>query len=291
MAPRHIHRLAVAGSFAAAALVSLAVLAGCGSGSSSVETQVTPIPEAASTVPGAAATTVVTSNTLAPGETRLTTAQASTFSRVLVKDNQDGGSAFTAIIPYGRAATFTLTGEIDWKNYDAKATLTTKRSDNEAQAPQQMFWSKGQLVQPIVGLSEAMATKGRPGIEYLRRPIDAKAAPIDRVIVLINSMSNTRPENPILLRQRDDVVFAGTATLNGTSYSRFRYGSTTYWADATGGLGKVEARFKTFAGPVEIVFTKKGPRSIALPPDRSIVAANEIPDVLATLTKTSIAAH
>ena len=271
--------------------VGLLVFAGCGSKSSSVETQVTPVVEVASTVPGAAPTTVATSKTLAVGETRLTTAQASTFSRVLVKNNQDGGAAFTATIPYGVAATFTLTGEIDWKNYDAKALLTTKRSDNKAQAPQQMFWSKGQLVQPIAGLSEAMAAKGRPGIEYLRRPIDAKAAPIDRVIVLINSMSNTRAENPILLRQRDDVAFVGTATLNGTSYSRFRYGSTTYWADATGGLGKVEAVFKTFAGPVEIVFTKKGPRTIALPAEASIVVSTEIPDVLAALTKTSIAAH
>ncbi len=272
---------------AAAVLVCASLLSSC-SKPSTVETVVTP------TDTGATATATsqpfptgpASSDTLAPGEKRLTTAQAGRFSRVLVKDHQDGGSAFVATIPYGPAATFVLTGEIDWTRWDASASLHVQRSDGKGQPDQTLFWSRGQLFQPVAGLTAAMAAKGRIGVTHIVRPLDPKTAPLDRVIVLINSMSNTRAENPILLRQRTDVAFAGISEFNGVQYEKYRYGSTTYWLDPSGSLGRIEAVFRGFAAPVEVVFTAKRMRTIVLPEQSAVVAAVDIPDVMAALTGT-----
>jgi hypothetical protein len=275
-----IRRCSLAPTLAVLALVAVS----CGNGPT-VETLVTPLDTGVASSAAASPTTAPSStDALAPGETRLTTAQAARFSRVLVKDHQDGGAVFVATIPYGPAATFVLTGEIDWTKWDASAVLQTKRSDGKAQPDQAMFWSHGQLLQPIDGLTAALAAKGRPGVTHIVRPLDPKTAPIDRVIVLINSMSNTRAENPILLRQRTDVAFVGTAKFNDVQHDKYRYGSTTYWVDPAGGLGRIDAVFRTFAAPVQVVFSAKGPRTIALPASTAVVAASDIPDVMAALT-------
>lgn len=260
--------------FAAATL-----LGACGDDKPAITTEITPASEASPT------TAVPADGTLGAGESRLTTAQASTFSKVLTKNRADGGADFVAIIPYGPAATFTMTGEIDWMNYTATSTLEAKRSDGKPEAPIKMSWQTGQLAQEVVGLEAAMTAKGRPGITMTSRPIDPKSSPLDRVVVLINSMANQRPENPILLRQRTDVAFAGSADLNGEPHDRYRYGSTTYWLNKSGGVGKLVATFKDFAGPVEIVFTNKGPKTPALPAPTSIVQSAEITDVLVSLNK------
>jgi hypothetical protein len=262
---------------------SFGVLLGACSNENPVTTEVTPASEA----PTTAVPAVPADGTLGTGESRLTTAQASTFSKVLTKNRADGGADFVATIPYGPAATFTVNGEIDWVNYAATATLNAKRSDGKPEAPIKMSWQTGQLAQEVVGLEAAMTAKGRKGITMTARPIDPKTSPLDRVIVLINSMANQRAENPILLRQRTDVAFAGSADLNGEAHDRYRYGSTTYWLSKSGGIGKLVAVFKDFAGPVEIVFTNKGPKTPVLPAASSVIASAEITDVLEALKKVS----
>jgi hypothetical protein len=276
-------------SAAVVALSTTLALGACG-GSASPTTEVTPeTPETvASTIAGAPG--VPPDGTLGDGESRLTTAQASTFSKVLTKNRADAGASFAATIPFGPAATFTLTGDVDWVTYSANATLETTRSDGEAEKPVKLFWQTGQLAQEVPGLEQALVAKGKPAAQYSARPINPKSSPLDRVIVLINSMSNARPENPILLRQRTDVAFGGSTDLNGVPHDKYRYGSTTYWIDKSGATGKLVAAFKDFAGPVEIVFSDKGPKTLKLPPPESVVAAESIADVLDSLKKISTTA-
>jgi hypothetical protein len=264
-------------------IVAVSLLSACGDNGPATTTEVTPESTASTT----ATAGVPADGTLGAGESRLTTAQASTFSKVLTKNRADGGADFVATIPYGPAATFTMTGVIDWVNYSATATLEAKRSDGKPEVPVKMSWQTGQLAQEVTGLEAAMVAKGRPGITMSSHQIDPKASPLDRVIVLINSMANQRPENPILLRQRTDVAFAGSADLHGETHDRYRYGSTTYWLNKSGGVGKLVAVFKDFAGPVEIVFTNKGPKTPALPNAASVVPSAEIVDVLESLKKVS----
>ena len=176
---------------------------------------------------------------------------------------------------------------MDWVNYDASAVLAAKRRDGVPVEPQTLLWTRGQLVQELAGLEAAMKAKGRTGVRFVSRPIDPNRASLDRVIVLINSMSQLRPENPILLRQRDDVAFAGTAELDGVTHDRFRFGSTTYWVVASGAskgnLGQVVAEFKGIEKPVTVRFTKHGPKTITPPPSEAVVDGSTIADVLQRL--------
>ncbi len=261
-------------------LGSLSVLTSC-SNDSSITTELTPTEANAA----GSATATPNKDVLAPGETRLTTAQASTFSKLLTKNRADQGASFVATVPYGPAATFTISGQVDWINYAGNATLSVTRSDGQPEAPVALAWNLQQMVQQIEGLEAAMEAKGRSGVRFTTRQINPKTSPLDRVIVLINSMSNERPENPILLRQRTDVAFVGTADLNGTALDRYRYGNTTYWVNNAGSVDKLVANFKDFAGPVEIVFSEKGAKVPTIPAPESVVAAAEVQDVLDQLSK------
>lgn len=270
--------------FALVAVAGALALSSCSRGIS-VTTEVTPTEASAAAASNGAATPE--KDVLGVGESRLTTAQASTFSRVLTKNRADAGAAFVATVPYGRAATFTISGQVDWINYAGNATLSVASTDAEPEAPVTLAWNLQQVVQEVEGLEAALQAKGRSGVRFTTRQINPKASPLDRVIVLINSMSNERPENPILLRQRSDVAFAGRADLNGASLDRYRYGNTTYWVNKAGGVDKLVANFKDFAGPVEIVFSDRGPKTPDIPPAGSLVAAAEVQDILAELSKIS----
>jgi hypothetical protein len=290
-------------SFVATILIGLfgTITSGCSTSTSPVRTEATPTDAPTATTASGAFTTVASNGTavsipttvpgtIPKGETRLTTAQASVFSRVLVKGRDDKGAHFSAIVPFGPAATFTIVGDVDWINYQGSGTLSAKRSDKQPVPDQKLYWSNGTLVQNVEGIESAMAAKGRTGVKYVSRPIKQEQAALDRVIILINSMANTRAENPILLRQRNDVSYAGQTTFDNVTVDRFRYGNTQYWIGPDGGLRKLIAIFKTFTGPVEITFTDKGPKTFAAPAAIEVVAAAEIPDVLKALTEIKSAA-
>lgn len=262
----------------AGVLAGVLALSSCGN-DTTVSTEVTPSESTTASVDTA------NKDVLGPGESRLTTAQASTFSKVLTKNRGESGATFVATIPYGPAATFTMSGQVDWINYAGDATLTIKRSDGQAEAPVTLAWNLQTVVQEVEGLEAAMEQRGRSGIRFTARQINPKTSPLDRVIVLINSMSNERPENPILLRQRTDVAFAGSADFNGASLERYRFGNTTYWINAAGSIDKLVANFKDFAGPVEVVFTEKGPKTPVVPAPETVVAATDVQDVLAQLSQ------
>lgn len=261
-------------------LGSLSVLTSC-SNEPPVTTELTPTE---ATLAGSA-TPTPNKDVLAAREARLTTTQASTFSKLLTKNRAEQGATFVATVPYGRAATFTISGQVDWINYAGNATLSVTRSDGQPETPVALAWNLRQMVQQVEGLEAAMEAKGRTGVRFTTRQINPKTSPLDRVIVLINSMSNERPENPILLRQRTDVAFAGAADLNGKTMDRYRYGNTTYWVNKAGSVDKLVANFKDFAGPVEIVFTDKGEKVPTIPAPETVVAAADVQDVLDQLSK------
>ena len=216
--------------------------------------------------------------------TPLTPAQSLVLSQALLKDGQAGGGDVTVVVPFGVAATFTMTGTVDWVGHGGNVTMTTKRSDGVAQPPQQLLWSAGTLYLPLAGLADAMKAKGRDGVTWVSRPINARTAVVDQVLTLLNSLASDRAENPILLRQ-GDTGFLGQDTVRGRPHQRFRFGRSTYFIDPDGRVGRFVASFRSVSGPIVVDVTGFGNRAVVVPPAASVVASTDIPDIYARLSK------
>ena len=214
----------------------------------------------------------------------LTAAQSLLLSQALLKDGQSGGSDVTVVVPFGAAATFTMTGTVDWVGHGGNVMMTTKRSDGVAQPPQQLLWSAGTLYLPLPGLSEEMKAKGRDGVTWVSRPINPRSAVVDQVLTLLNSLASDRAENPILLRQ-GDTGFLGQEAIRGRLHQRFRFGRSTYFIDPGGRIGRFVATFRSVSGPIVVDVAAFGARPVAVPPAASVVAAADIADIYARLSK------
>ena len=264
------------------------LLAACGGGSSSSDnsndTSTGTAAPASSSASGPVTTTVF--DPKAEDRGRLTTARALLLSRMLVKNEEAKGAIVNMVVPFGPAATFTLTGPIDWAGDRAALVMSTKRSDGVDVPDSPVYWDRGGILTELDGLPAAMAAKGRPGVQFVARPMDPKGVSLDQLITFVGSLAVDRAENPILIRQAD-TAFVGTKVIDGVTVEGYRYGKTKYWVDpASGLLREVEARFARYTSPVLIEISAHGPQTVTLPATEKVIDASAIPDVLASLKPT-----
>ena len=259
------------------ALVIAELMGGC-SGPSVVETTLVAVGPTL-----AAAGVVTTVDLRADDQGRLTTAQALTLSRVLVKNEEAKGAFAEIVVPFGSAATFTLRGPIDWAGDRGAFVLSGTRSDSIAAPDSKVYWDRGAVLTEFDGLTKAMQARGRPGVRFVSRALDPTKVALDQLISFVGSLAVDRPENPILLRQ-GDTAFLGSQVIDGVKVDGYRFGKTRYFVDPTTGLiRRVEARFVRYDHPVVITFSGQAPQTITLPSADSVVAAATIADVLTTL--------
>lgn len=265
-----------------AALALTVVVGGCGrTGSKSPSTAVP-----ASTVIGPAVPTPgpATVDPRAGDKARLTTAQALTLSRMLLKNDQAKGAVVEMFVPFGSGATFTLRGPVDWAADQGSFVMSTTRSDGVPVPDSRVIWDRGALLTEVAGLEPAMAAKGRPGVTFAQKALTPQAASLDQIVAFVGSLAVDRAENPILLRQ-GDTAFLGSKTVDGAAVDGYRFGKTRYWIDpASGLLRQVEARFARYDQSVVVTLRDHGPQTIELPSASEVVDATTIPDVMATLT-------
>ena len=208
----------------------------------------------------AASNSVAEASTTPKGPS-LTTAQASTLARILLKNHEAGGAKFDGEVQFGTAATFQLKGVVDWTNAVGRIELTTKRNDNVEVPVQTIVWGGSSVFLSAPGLTEALAARGHPGIAFLQRPVSIRTNPLDQVITLIASFSSARAENPVLLRQ-GDTSFEGVGTVRGRPVQKLRFGRSTYSVADDGFAYQIDTRFVSIDGPIVIGFTDHGLKTL-----------------------------
>lgn len=270
------------------AVLLCGLIAGCG-GRAPVSSGANETADGGSTIPAMSAVSTATTTAFDPtadDKGRLSTAQALLLSRALVKNEQAKGAIVTMTVPFGPAATFTLSGPVDWAGDRAALVLATKRSDGVAVPDSPVFWDRGGILTELDGLPAAMAAKGRSGVRFVARAMNPRGVSLDQLITFVGSLAVDRAENPILIRQAD-TAFVGARVIDAITVEGYRYGKTKYWIDpATGLLREVEARFARYSSPVIITLSGHGPQTITLPSAAEVVEATTIPDILAALKPT-----
>ena len=217
----------------------------------------------------------------------LTRIQANNMASMLFKNHDAGGGNFTAEVPYGAAASFTLTGSIDWKKHLGKATLATHLASGASPPSIELYWIQTDsqqvvLLGGIANFEVEMAALGKTGVKYLARPLSDKT-PQDIVLKFVNALASTQRDNPQLLQFGDPknaaAEFLRTDTVNGVPVEVFTQGGKVrFWVTIdTGMLAKVDADLGGFAGPTVITFAKVGPIDLASPQASEVVDAATLP--------------
>jgi hypothetical protein len=219
------------------------------------------------------------------GKTKLTSAQALKFSRMLYLNTEATGGEVSASFEYGPSATFFFNGRIDWVKATGDMILSTKLNGKETVNPERIWWSKGILYRGIPGLEAAMAAQGQTGIRYVARPIQKDRSGLDLAITYLAALAIAQPMNPLLVRQDPNHYWlAGTDVIDGVAVESFGNGRSTYSVGPDGHLKRIDTTFKAMAGPVQVNFGALGAQTIELPAAAATVDVAEIPDLYAQLT-------
>ena len=233
----------------------------------------------------AVVTPVPSTVVLEAGKTKLTSAQALKFSRMLYLNTEATGGELSASFEYGPGATFFFNGKIDWVKATGDMILSTKLNGEETVNPERIRWSKGVLYREIPGLEQAMAEQGQIGIRYVASPIQKDRSSLDLAITYLAALAIAQPMNPLLVRQDPNQYwFAGTQEIDGVAVEGFGNGRSTYLVGPDGHLKRIDTTFKAMSGPVRVNFGSFGAQEIELPPAEATVDVSEIPDLYARLT-------
>lgn len=218
-----------------------------------------------------------TTTTQVPG-TRLTAAQAARLSRVLFNNYDKGGADVEVTAPFG-AATFVMKGTIDWRAHVGRLDVATSFTNGAAPERTEAYFTRSSVFSTLPGLTEAMAKQGRPGVNFVGRPLNDTSR-LDLIIKLLDGLSSDRADNPLLIRQGEARYLRAEGGLD-----IYQYGpKTTYWVDAQGQMARLEARPKGFDGPVRIVLKSHRSVEVVFPPAAAVVGVAEIPDLYRQLT-------
>ena len=217
----------------------------------------------------------------------LTLAQAEVLASVLTKNFDEGGAVFTVTVPASAQTAYSLNGSIDYTKGTAQSTLRVT-SEGKDPADSELVWTKQEVLEQIPGLTEAVAAKGRPGVNFVSRPLTT-SSPQDVVLNLLLGTASQQRENPALIQQgtaQGDTAFLRTDTLRNTPVDVYRFGKkTTYWVGHDDGiLMRFEATLAIAPGVTVIDFLEHKPVSIPGPKTSEVVFASEIPDVMKSLT-------
>jgi hypothetical protein len=242
-----------------------------------------------SSEPSLTTTILPATSTSVPVGEKLTQAQATTLSRLLFMNYDQGGADFVADVPYGIGSSIVIEGVVDWKTHTGNGTLVVKKNDGTLVDTSEIWWGypndaqRGFVATSLKGLTEAMAEAGRPGVKYVARPLST--SPIDIILKYLDALSSDQAENPLLLRQDKRAGYLGVETIPSGEADVIKFGRSRYWVDLKS-KRMVQASAGLAGLRTETVFTIRaaGPKTIAFPPNSEVVDAQTIPEIYAELT-------
>ncbi len=193
---------------------------------------------------------------------------------LLLANAEAGGAAVRGVVPYG-VATFELAGELDWAHHVGRVTVTTSGVDPPV-PPRDVVWNPDVVFEQVPGIEDRLAAQGRPGIQWVARPLSPKDSSLHLVLRLLDATSSTQRDNPELLLGRD-IRWLRRDRVGSTAVDVFREDRTTSWVGRRDGvLVRLDAALATTGATASFTFSDRRPRTIETPPDPAIVALSEV---------------
>ncbi len=210
----------------------------------------------------------------------ITQGEAETLAGLLNRNFLAGGAKFRAVSPYAENTTFTYTGTMDFTTSTGAGTAVTDYSGLQPAEARSLYFNTDELTfGDVPGLTDAMAAKGVPGVNFMRRQIRAGTELIDTIVALLPRLSATEPDNPAAYLERN-YTFQGQTTIDGELAALFSFGQAQV---AVGVNEKLLLQYVTTlpnsALRVTITLSDHGPQTVEAPPAEQTVSAIDYPDV------------
>jgi len=214
----------------------------------------------------------------------ITQGEAETLAGLLNRNFLAGGAQFRAVSPYAENTTFTYTGTMDFTTSTGTGIAVTDYSGLQpAEARSLYFTTDDMTFGDVPGLTDAMAAKGVPGVNFMRRQIRAGAELIDTIVALMPRLAVPEPDTAAAYLERD-YTFQGQTTIDGELAALFSFGQAQV---AVGVNEKLLLQYITTlpnsAVRVAITLSDHGPQSVEAPPAEQTVSATDYPDVAAAV--------
>lgn len=245
--------------------VLVAVLAGCGDGSSAADRT--------------------------PGDP-ITAEEADTLAGLLHRDYTEGGADFTVTAPFAEGALLTLTGQIDFRQGigSAQAVTTYGAGADQPDDSRTLFFTTADLwYGDVPGLTEALAAAGRPDTSYLRRPISTTqaggtASLVDVLVQLVPNLSQRADDDPRAFLERG-YTWQGQRSVDGQLAAAYRTGTgATILVSAQDELlVQYTTRLPDQSFDVTVTLADHGRRTITLPDDAATALVSDHPQIAADL--------
>lgn len=218
------------------------------------------------------------------GERPLTSDEAAAMAAVQYSNLQVGGAKFeiaAAVAATGESVA--MSGSVDWATHTGRATVTARGRE----APvTEVAWVGDRVFERRADTASLLPGLGYPADAWILRPLAPSTRSIDRIIVILDRLSSTEPDNAILIQQTEGSAWLRNDSLRGRDATVVRYGrQTIYWLDAgTSELLRFEGNNAALNAPVVIDLLERGRRTIEPPRPGDVVAVTEIEDLYRALT-------
>jgi hypothetical protein len=213
----------------------------------------------------------------------LSSDEAQLLADTLTRNLEGGGASFTAAFTVD-GGDVEVTGDVDWAGHAGAAQVRIG-----AAPPYEVRWTADAVLQALPGTRERLTALGRPGVEWFVHPADPAGRRLDALVAVLIGLAATTPDNPVNLRQRDDVDVLGSATVDGQPVVRIRSGDLVLWIGrGDGRLRRLEAPLAFVDGPARIDLRDPRPVTVELPARATVAEAEAFPDVYAELTSVGV---
>jgi hypothetical protein len=212
-------------------------------------------------------------------ERALTADEAALLAEIQFRNFEIGGADFIVNAAFTELGdSITMSGSIDWVNHLGQATVAA--SGQEA-GIDEVMWSSNEVLESRPAMTQMLAAIDLPSVRFIARPPDSERRLLDRTIGILVSLASTERDNALLIQQKEGSLFLRSDVLRGQKVFVLRYGkSLRYWVDqSTSELLRFEGDSNSGTAPIVIDFMAFGQRTIAQPPQDSVVAVSEISEL------------
>jgi len=214
----------------------------------------------------------------------ITEGEADILAGLLNRNFTEGGVAFRAVSPYAENSTFTYTGTLDFTTGTGTGIAVTDYNGQQPAESRSLYFTTDEVTfGDVPNLTESMAAAGVPGVNFMRRQIQAGQELIDTVAALLPRLAADEPDNAAAYLERD-YTFQGQTTIDGQLAALFSFGQAQV---AVGVNEKLMLQYVTTlpnsAIQVTVTLSDHGPQTVEAPPADQTVSATDYPDVAASV--------
>lgn len=174
-----------------------------------------------------------------------------------------------------------LVGTVDWSTPSGVARVTVDGGTGVLAA---VAWGSNTVAERRPVHDGLLAGLGLPQGAWIARPIDQRRR-IDQVIGVVMGLATTRPENAVLIQQKEGSSFLRRDTLRGTEVEVVRYGERSiYWIDPLNGrMLRFEGNNTAGTLPIIVDFRQEGAGLVTPPSAEDVVSVGANPDLAVLL--------